>query len=683
MGGRLAARSRLMRLSVNAQLLFTEAPLLERFDLIAEAGFDAVESWWPEGEDLDAFGDAVLASGLELVLLNFDGGEMADGDRGLLGDLERSDRFRENAPIALELASRLGCSRLNALAGLERRDQPREQQLRVAVANARWAADLAARRGAQVLIEPINRFDNGPYLLDRLDAAIAFIDEVDRPNVRLQFDVYHAARTESESLVSLVERHAPLIAHVQLADAPGRGMPGSGEIDFEAVLSALERAGYSGHLGLECRPHGATAEALAWLPGPLRSGWHDASALSASLVDRSTRYVMLAAMNEPEPAPFDVDLLDALMEEAQLDVLLISSEHSLSHALGGYRFFLYDKLDSVGISRYAPLLGYVRGRIDKAFYVAWGDEGWGLSTATLWVPQCETVAWTAAQAARRAAELIAQRVGTTARVGVEMPFLTADAYAELRQGLPEAHLEDAVLVLDELRAVKRPAELAAMRIGADAVVDAMLAVFADLQAGSSKAEVAERLRQEETRRGLEFDYCLIAAAPDLNRAPSSQRISPGAAVSLDSGAGYRGFVADLARMGVIGAPSTLQQELLGMVDEVQQAARAQVAAGRRGGEMFDAAEERIQAMPSPESFSFVAHGMGRRSHEAPRLNIGKPPYPASHRERALQPGMVISIETHVTHPQAGFVKLEDAVAVTADGCEPLGDEGRGWNRAGG
>lgn len=403
---------------------------------------------------------------------------------------------------------------------------------------------------------------------------------------------------------------------------------------------------------------------------------------SASAPTSSSAHASASPQTRLVP-PFDVDLLDALMEEARLDVLLLSSPHSLRHALDGYRFFLYDKLDSVGVSRYAPLLGYVRGHVDQAFYVAWGDEGWGLSTAELWVPQCETVAWTAAEAARHAAESIAQRAGAAARVGVEMPYLTADAYTELRHGLPEAHLEDAVLVLDELRAIKRPAELAAMRVGADAVVEAMLAVFADLQAGSSKAEVAERLRQEETRRGLEFDYCLIAAAPDLNRAPSSQHISQGAAVSLDSGAGYQGFVADLARMGVIGAPSTLQQELLGMVDEVQQAARAQVGAGRRGGEMFDAASERIQAMPRPQAFSFVAHGMGRRSHEAPRLNIGKPPYPASHRERALQPGMVISIETHVTHPEAGFVKLEDAVAVTADGCEPLGDAGRGWNRAGG
>ena len=394
----------------------------------------------------------------------------------------------------------------------------------------------------------------------------------------------------------------------------------------------------------------------------------------------------------PEPdsrrPPFDVDKLDALMEEAGLDALLVSSPHNLAYLLGGYRFFLYDKLDSVGVSRYAPLLGYVRGRRDLAFYVGWGDEGWGLAAnGELWIPQVEPVAWTAADAARRAAELLAQRVGTGpagsgVRVGVELPYLTADAYAALKERLPGAAFADGVLALDELRAVKTAAELADMRAGAEKVVESMLAIVAQLEAGQTTAELTERLRVEETLRGLHFDYCLIAAAPDLVRAPSSMRVEAGAALSLDSGAGYRGWVADIARMGIVGEPSALQQELLAMVDEVQQAARAQVAAGRLGAELMDAARERIAAMPWPDRFHFVAHGMGRRAHEAPRLNVGKPPYPATHRERALEAGMVLSIETHVIDPEAGFVKLEDAVAVTADGCEGLGDGGRGWNIAG-
>jgi Xaa-Pro aminopeptidase len=404
------------------------------------------------------------------------------------------------------------------------------------------------------------------------------------------------------------------------------------------------------------------------------------------LDDRLTNCARLVLMTDPtsdQQPPFDVDKLDALMEEAGLDAVLVSSPHNLAYFLGGYRFFLYDKLDSVGISRYSPLLGYVRGRRDQAFYIGWGDEGWGLAAnGGCWVPQTETIVWTAVDAAHRAAELLEQRLVATAHVGVELPYLTGDAFAALRGDLPGAALEDAVLALDELRATKTVHELADMRTGAELVVEAMQAIFAELQPGSTTAAVAEQLRVEETLRGLTFDYCLIAAAPDLVRAPSAQRVEEGAAVSLDSGAGYRGWVADLARMGIVGEPTPLQQELLEMVDAVQQAARAQVAPGRRGGELMDAAAECVRAMPQPERFHFVAHGMGRRAHEAPRLNIGKPPYPATHRERPLEAGMVLSIETHVIHPEAGFVKLEDAVAVTADGCEPLGDGARGWNRAG-
>jgi hydroxypyruvate isomerase len=267
-----------MRFALNVHMLFTEAPLCERFALAAGAGFDAVESWWPVGEDLDAYRGAVERSGLELALLNFDGGDPSAGDRGLAGDPERADAFRANVPLALELAGSLGCRRLNALVGLERPGQ-RERQLGLAVEQVRWAADRAVVQGAEVLIEPINRFDNGPYLLDRLADAAAFVERVGRSNVRLQFDVYHAQRTEGGDLAALIERYAPLIAHVQIADSPGRGAPGSGTIDFARILRTLARVGYRGHVGLEYHPGGPTPPALAWLPPAMRGGDHDAEQL--------------------------------------------------------------------------------------------------------------------------------------------------------------------------------------------------------------------------------------------------------------------------------------------------------------------------------------------------------------------------------------------------------------------
>jgi len=385
-------------------------------------------------------------------------------------------------------------------------------------------------------------------------------------------------------------------------------------------------------------------------------------------------------MNPPS-APFSTALLDDLMEEAGMNAVLVSSPHNLRYFMDGYRFFLYDKLDSVGLSRYAPILGYVRGRPEQSFYVGWGDEGWGLSVEEPWVAHSECTAWTAAEAAARAAELLLERVGGSKTVGLEPPYVSSDASALLTRALPSAEFVDACMALDELRAVKSAAEITAMREGADLVAAAMVSVFEQMSEGLCTRDLVERLRQQETRLGLDFDYCLVAAAPDVNRGPSTSPVLANAAVSLDSGAAYEGFVADLARMGIVGAPNALHTELLALVDEVQQAAREQVAAGALGGRIMEAGRERIANMPWPERFSMVAHGMGRRSHEAPRLNEGKPPYPPTHRDRPLQAGMVLSIETHVIHPDAGFVKLEDAVVVTSDGYEAIGDIGRAWTRS--
>jgi hydroxypyruvate isomerase len=264
-----------VKFSVNVHMLFAEVPLLGRFELAARAGFGAVESWWPGGESLAAYDDAVRAAGVELVLLNFDGGDPAAGDRGLLSDPERSEAFRRNVPIALELAASLGCRRLNALVGLRQPGQTRERQLRLAVENVRWAADRARAYGAEVLIEPLNRFDNGPYLLPCVADAVAFIERVARENVRLQFDVYHAQRGEGNLAASL-RRHAALLGHVQIADSPLCGWPGSGEINFPYVMRVLERTGYTGYVGLEYLPWGPSEAALRWLPADRRSGEHPA-----------------------------------------------------------------------------------------------------------------------------------------------------------------------------------------------------------------------------------------------------------------------------------------------------------------------------------------------------------------------------------------------------------------------
>jgi hydroxypyruvate isomerase len=256
-----------MRFSANVSILFKEVPFRERFERAARAGFAAVEFWWPAGEPLDAVATAVADAGVEVALFNFDAGDMPAGDRGLLSDPEpeRRRRFRDNVPVALALAERLGCRRLNALVGLERSPAQRAEQLDLAAESIAWAADRAAPQGAEIMIEAVNTFENGPYLLSTTRAAAAFIARVGRPNVRLQYDTYHMQRMEGNLVATLTE-HAPLIGHIQVADSPGRGEPGTGEINYPFVLRAIERLGYDGWIGLEYNPTTPTTEeSLGWL----------------------------------------------------------------------------------------------------------------------------------------------------------------------------------------------------------------------------------------------------------------------------------------------------------------------------------------------------------------------------------------------------------------------------------
>jgi hydroxypyruvate isomerase len=269
-----------MRFAVNVSILFKEVPFLERFARARAAGFGAVEFWWPAGEDLGDVRAAVRDAGLAVALINFDAGDMPAGDRGLLSDPDRAQLFRDNVPVALELAQDLGCRRLNALVGLELAPERREEQLALARENVGWAADRAAEVGAEVLIEAVNTFENGPYLLHTTRQAAAFVRAVGRPNVTLQYDAYHMQRMEG-NLVATLREHIGEIAHVQVADSPGRGEPGTGEINYPFVLAALEELGYDGYVGLEYNPTtAATEDSLGWLPEPVRAGGGSIAALA-------------------------------------------------------------------------------------------------------------------------------------------------------------------------------------------------------------------------------------------------------------------------------------------------------------------------------------------------------------------------------------------------------------------
>ena len=259
-----------MRFDVNVSILFKEAPFLERFGRAREAGFSAVEFWWPSQEDLGEVERAIGDAGLSVALFNFDAGDLPNGERGLVGDPDRADQFRENVPVALELARRLGCRRMNVLAGHEKEGMGRGEQLALAREHVAFAADAAREVGVTVLVEAVNTFENGPYLLHTTGQAVEFVRSVGRENVGIQHDLYHMQRMEG-NLVATLRENIGVIGHVQIADSPGRGEPGTGEIRYPYVLAELENLGYDGYVGVEYNPTtGTTEESFGWLPEELR-----------------------------------------------------------------------------------------------------------------------------------------------------------------------------------------------------------------------------------------------------------------------------------------------------------------------------------------------------------------------------------------------------------------------------
>jgi Xaa-Pro aminopeptidase len=379
--------------------------------------------------------------------------------------------------------------------------------------------------------------------------------------------------------------------------------------------------------------------------------------------------------------PFDAALTDRLMEEAGIDVLLATSKPNTRYLLGGYAFIFFSAMEAIGHSRYLPIVVYERGRPDHAAYVAYRLERGEHENRPFWTPNFHPAASGTLDAAAIAADHL-KRIGKGgARIGIEPGFLPSDARALLGERLQGARFVDATGVLERLRAIKTPEELGKLRRASELITDAMLATIAWAREGTTKAEIIERLRREETGRGLHFDYCLLTLGASHNRAASAQAWRPGEVLSIDSGGNFEGYIGDLARMGVLGEADAELEDLLAEVDGVQQAAFAKVRAGAPGGDVIAAGEAARAGGPSAGFTDFVAHGMGLVSHEVPFLVTGDM-YEGVDAGRPLEAGMVLSVETTMRHPRRGYIKLEDTVAVTADGYEMFGDRARGWNRGG-
>ena len=253
------------RFAANLTMMFTEVPFLERFERAAAAGFKAVEFLFPYAFEATEIRALLERHRLALALHNLPPGDWGAGDRGLACDPQRASEFRASVAQALRYASILGVPQLHCMSGKRPAGASEAAMRQTLVENLRFAAATLKEAGLRLLIEPINAHDMPGYYLNRTDQALGLIDEVGADNVFLQYDIYHAQRTEGEICATL-SKHLPRIAHIQIAANPGRHEPGTGELNDAHVFAHVDKLGYSGWIGCEYKPATSTEAGLGWLP---------------------------------------------------------------------------------------------------------------------------------------------------------------------------------------------------------------------------------------------------------------------------------------------------------------------------------------------------------------------------------------------------------------------------------
>jgi hydroxypyruvate isomerase len=252
------------KFAANLTMLFNEVPFLERFAAARAAGFEAVEYLFPYAYDKNELAGLLKTHGLKQVLHNLPAGNWDGGERGIACHPDRVEEFRAGVDKAIEYATALGCPQVNCLAGKVPAGVTREQAHATFVANLKFAADKLKKAGLKLLIEPINSHDIPGFFLNYTAQAAAILDEVGSDNLYIQYDLYHAQRMEGE-LAATAQKYLPRIAHIQLADNPGRNEPGTGEMNYPFLFRHLDAIGYRGWIGCEYKPKTTTVEGLGWI----------------------------------------------------------------------------------------------------------------------------------------------------------------------------------------------------------------------------------------------------------------------------------------------------------------------------------------------------------------------------------------------------------------------------------
>lgn len=260
------------KFAANLTMLFNELEFVDRFEAAARSGFRGVEYLFPYAWPKEQLAEKLQKFSLQQVLHNLPAGDWAKGERGIAVLPDRVGEFQDGVGRAIDYARALGCTQLNCLAGIRPGGVPEERLRETLVDNLRFAADRLEAAGIRLLVEAINTRDIPGFYVSGTQQTLDLIAATGSGNIYVQYDIYHMQRMEGE-LAATMEKHLARIAHIQLADNPGRNEPGTGEINYPFLFALLDRIGYRGWIGCEYKPRGTTAEGLSWFaPYAARAG---------------------------------------------------------------------------------------------------------------------------------------------------------------------------------------------------------------------------------------------------------------------------------------------------------------------------------------------------------------------------------------------------------------------------
>jgi len=252
------------KFSANLSMLFTEVGFADRFERAAKAGFKAVECQFPYELPKENIAETLDKYGLQMVLHNVPAGNWAAGERGIACLPGRESEFQDGVGKAIEYGKALKCPRINVLVGLTPKDVPADKVRQTLVSNLKFAADAMQKAGISTLVESLNSYDIPGFYLTGTAATLQLLDEVNHPNLFYQYDIYHMQVMEG-NLTKTIQQNVKRIGHIQLADNPGRNEPGTGEINFTNLFKFIDESGYTGWIGCEYKPAGATEDGLGWV----------------------------------------------------------------------------------------------------------------------------------------------------------------------------------------------------------------------------------------------------------------------------------------------------------------------------------------------------------------------------------------------------------------------------------